>query len=42
MSAERAYQIGFVNKVAPEGTACRARPGDAAKIAANAPLVFVH
>ena len=31
MSAERAYQIGFVNKVAPKGQACRARPGDGGK-----------
>ena len=31
MSAERAYQIGFVNKVVPPGTACRAGAGDGGK-----------
>jgi len=39
MSAERAYQIGFVNKVAPKGQHVALAQEMAAKIAANAPLV---
>jgi enoyl-CoA hydratase/carnithine racemase len=39
MSAERAYQIGFVNKVAPKGQHVVLSQEMAAKIAANAPLV---
>src|SRR6476619_1265677 len=39
MSAERAYQIGFVNKVAPRGEHVALAQEMAAKIAANAPLV---
>jgi enoyl-CoA hydratase len=39
MSAERAYQIGFVNKVAPMGQHVALAQEMAAKIAANAPLV---
>src|SRR6266850_3436791 len=39
MSAERAYQIGFVNKVAPKGQHVALAREMAAKIAANAPLV---
>ena len=38
MSAERAYQIGFVNKVAPKGQHVGLAQDMAAKIAANAPL----
>jgi enoyl-CoA hydratase/carnithine racemase len=39
MSAERAYQIGFVNKVVPPGRHVALAQEMAAKIAANAPLV---
>lgn len=39
MSAERAYQIGFVNKVVPKGQHLAQAQQMAAKIAANAPLV---
>ena len=39
MSAERAYQIGFVNKVAPKGQHVALAQEMAAKIAADAPLV---
>ncbi|MFG3595581.1 enoyl-CoA hydratase/isomerase family protein [Bradyrhizobium sp. RDI18] len=39
MSAERAYQIGFINKVAPKGRHVVLAQEMAAKIAANAPLV---
>jgi enoyl-CoA hydratase len=39
MSAERAWQIGFVNKVAPKGQHVALAQEMAAKIAANAPLV---
>jgi enoyl-CoA hydratase len=39
MSAERAYQIGFVNKVAPKGEHVMLAQQMAAKIAASAPLV---
>ena len=39
MSAERAYQIGFVNKVVPKGQHVALAQEMAAKIAANAPLV---
>ena len=39
MSAERAYQIGFVNKVAPKGQHVALAQEMAAKIAGNAPLV---
>ena len=39
MSAERAYQIGFVNKVAPKGQHVVLAQEMAAKIAAAAPLV---
>ena len=39
MSAERGYQIGFVNKVAPKGQHVAQAQQMAAKIAANAPLV---
>jgi enoyl-CoA hydratase len=39
MSAERAYQIGFVNKVVPKGQHVAQAQQMAAKIAANAPLV---
>jgi enoyl-CoA hydratase/carnithine racemase len=39
MSAERAYQIGFVNKVAPKGQHVVLAQEMAAKIAGNAPLV---
>lgn len=39
MSAERAYQIGFVNKVVPMGQHVAAAQEMAAKIAAAAPLV---
>jgi enoyl-CoA hydratase/carnithine racemase len=40
MSAERAYQIGFVNKVAPKGQHIALAREMAAKIASNAPLVM--
>ena len=39
MSAERAYQIGFVNRVAPQGQHVAMAQEMAAKIAASAPLV---
>jgi enoyl-CoA hydratase len=39
MSAERAWQIGFVNKVVPKGQHVAAAQQMAARIAANAPLV---
>jgi enoyl-CoA hydratase len=39
MSAERAYQIGFVNQVAPKGQHVVLAQEMAAKIAGNAPLV---
>jgi enoyl-CoA hydratase/carnithine racemase len=39
LSAERAYQIGFVNRVAPKGQHVRLAQEMAAKIAGNAPLV---
>jgi enoyl-CoA hydratase len=39
MSAERAYQIGFVNKVVPKGQHVAHAQAMAAKIAAAAPLV---
>jgi enoyl-CoA hydratase/carnithine racemase len=39
MSAERAYQIGFVNKVVPKGEHVVQAQAMAAKIAAAAPLV---
>jgi enoyl-CoA hydratase len=39
MSAERAYQIGFVNKVAPKGQHVVLAQEMAGKIAAAAPLV---
>jgi len=39
MSAERAYQIGFVNRVAPKGQHVAIAQEMAAKIAASAPLV---
>jgi enoyl-CoA hydratase/carnithine racemase len=39
MSAERAYQIGFVNKVAPKGQHVALAREMAAKVAAGAPLV---
>ena len=39
LSAERAYQLGFVNKVAPPGQHVALAQEMAAKIAANAPLV---
>ena len=39
MSAERAYQIGFVNKVAPKGQHVALAREMASKIAGNAPLV---
>jgi enoyl-CoA hydratase/carnithine racemase len=40
LSAERAYQIGFVNKVAPKGQHIALAQEMAAKIAGNAPLVI--
>jgi enoyl-CoA hydratase/carnithine racemase len=39
LSAERAYQIGFVNRVAPKGQHVALAQEMAAKIAGNAPLV---
>ena len=39
LSAERAYQIGFVNRLAPKGQHVRQAQEMAAKIAGNAPLV---
>src|SRR5919201_1212444 len=39
MSVERAYQIGFVNKIAPKGQHVALAQEMARKIAANAPLV---
>jgi enoyl-CoA hydratase/carnithine racemase len=39
LSAERAYQIGFVNKLAPKGQHIALAQEMAAKIAGNAPLV---
>lgn len=39
LSAERAYQIGFVNRIAPKGQHVVLAREMAAKIAANAPLV---
>ncbi len=39
MSAERAYQIGFVNRVVPKGEHVAQAQEMAAKIAASAPLV---
>lgn len=39
LPAERAYQIGFVNKLVPRGEHIEAARAIAAKIAANAPLV---
>jgi enoyl-CoA hydratase len=38
ISAERAYQLGLINQVVPEGTALEAAKVLAAKIAANGPL----
>jgi enoyl-CoA hydratase/carnithine racemase len=40
MTAQRAYEIGLVNRVVPQGQAMEAALGIAAKIAANAPLVI--
>jgi enoyl-CoA hydratase len=39
LSAERAYQIGFVNRLAPKGQHVRLAQEMATKIAGNAPLV---
>jgi enoyl-CoA hydratase/carnithine racemase len=39
LSVERAYQIGFVNKIAPKGQHIALAQEMAAKVAANAPLV---
>lgn len=39
LSAERAYQLGFVNKIAPESEHLAAARDYAQRIAANAPLV---
>jgi enoyl-CoA hydratase/carnithine racemase len=39
LSVERAYQIGFVNKIAPKGQHVVLAQKMAGKIAANAPLV---
>jgi len=39
LSAERAYQIGFVNRLAPKGQHLRLAQEMAAKVAGNAPLV---
>src|SRR6516164_2034814 len=39
LSAERAYQIGFVNRIAPRGQHVAQAQEMAAKIAGNAPLV---
>ncbi|MCC8975067.1 enoyl-CoA hydratase-related protein, partial [Bradyrhizobium brasilense] len=39
LSAERAYQIGFVNRITPPGQHLAAAQELAAKIAGNAPLV---
>jgi enoyl-CoA hydratase len=39
LSAERAYQIGFVNRLAPKGQHVRLAREMAARIAGNAPLV---
>jgi enoyl-CoA hydratase len=39
LSAERAYQIGFVNRLAPKGQHVRLAQEMAARIAGNAPLV---
>jgi enoyl-CoA hydratase/carnithine racemase len=39
LSAERAYQVGFVNRIAPKGQHVVLAQEMAAKIAANAPLV---
>jgi enoyl-CoA hydratase len=39
LSAERAYQIGFVNRVAPKGQHVAMAQEMAAKIAGNAPLI---
>jgi enoyl-CoA hydratase len=39
LSVERAYQVGFVNKIAPKGQHVVLAQEMAAKIAANAPLV---
>jgi enoyl-CoA hydratase len=39
MTAQRAYEIGLVNRVVPKGQAMKAALEIAAKIAANAPLV---
>jgi len=39
LTAERAYQIGFVNRLAPKGQHVRLAQEMAAKIAGNAPLV---
>jgi len=39
LTAERAYQIGFVNRLAPKGQHLRLAQEMAAKIAGNAPLV---
>ena len=38
MSAARAYELGLVNRVAPQGTAVDVAFGLAEQIAANAPL----
>lgn len=40
MSAQRAYEIGLINRVTPKGQAIPAAMGLAAKIAGNAPLVI--
>jgi enoyl-CoA hydratase/carnithine racemase len=39
LPVERAYQIGFVNRIAPKGRHVALAQEMAAKIAANAPLV---
>ncbi len=39
LPVERAYQIGFVNRIAPKGKHVELAQAMAAKIAANAPLV---
>jgi enoyl-CoA hydratase/carnithine racemase len=39
LSVERAYQVGFINKIAPKGEHISQAQEMAAKIAGNAPLV---
>ena len=39
LPVERAYQIGFVNQIAPKGKHVALAQAMAAKVAANAPLV---